>query len=103
MKFECDNKAEANDSKHGVTFENERIMKTMSVEQSVEASKNSEDDVLPEYRFDYSKAKPNRFAVSENQQVIILDADVAKVFANSEQVNSVLRALIATMPKTAAG
>jgi len=23
---------------------------------------NSEDELLPEYRFDYKKAKPNRFA-----------------------------------------
>lgn len=42
-------------------------------------------------------------ASSHQKQVIILDTDVAQVFANSEQVNSVLRALIATMPKTAAG
>ena len=61
------------------------------------------DDMLPEYKFDYSKAKPNRFAerVYKNRRVVILDADISKVFTSTESVNAVLRALIATMPKAA--
>jgi hypothetical protein len=59
------------------------------------------DDLLSEYRFDYRKARPNRFAdrVDPKRLVITLDPDVGKVFTTSESVNSVLRALIEAMPK----
>ena len=34
------------------------------------------DDLLPEYNFDYTKARPNRFAtISENKITVILDPD----------------------------
>ena len=49
-------------------------------------SSNSEDELLPEYHFDYKKAKPNRFANrSEKQQmtVVVLDEDVAPDFLNT--------------------
>ncbi len=65
------------------------------------------DELLPEYRFDYSKARPNRFASrlasSQNTTIttIALDPDVAAVFTTQEAVNTVLRALIQTMPQTA--
>jgi hypothetical protein len=62
--------------------------------------KSSEaDDLRPEYRFDYSKARPNRFAgrIADEQVVVMLDADVAQVFRTPESVNNVLRALIAAM------
>jgi hypothetical protein len=59
-------------------------------------------DLLPEYRFDYRKARPNRFAnrVDQKRLVITLDPDVCKVFTTSESVNGVLRALIEAMPKS---
>ena len=62
----------------------------------------SEDELLPEYHFDYSKARPNRFVslMEEEPMVVLLDPDVARVFKNSETVNTVLRALIETMPAT---
>jgi hypothetical protein len=55
----------------------------------------------PEYDFDYRKARPNRFAqrVYKDHRVVILDPDISKVFPTSESVNTVLRALITTMPK----
>ncbi|NJN22387.1 MAG: hypothetical protein HC812_15880 [Leptolyngbya sp. RL_3_1] len=62
------------------------------------------DDLSPEYRFDYQKAKPNRFAVhspDSAQATVILDADVAKIFTTSEAVNKALRALIAAIPEAA--
>jgi hypothetical protein len=62
--------------------------------------KSSEPEMLGEYRFDYSKARPNRFASVEGARVVVLDPDVAEVFKTPESVNSVLRALIATMPNT---
>ena len=55
-----------------------------------------------EYRFDYSKSKPNRFAerASQGRTVVVLDPDIAEVFDSAESVNNVLRALITTMPRT---
>jgi hypothetical protein len=53
---------------------------------------NSEDELLPEYRFDYEKAKPNRFAVGHKMQkltVVVLDEDVAQFFTTPESVNKV--------------
>jgi hypothetical protein len=60
------------------------------------------DDMQPEYQLDYSKARPNRFAskIHEGGRIVILDPDIAQVFTTPESVNAVLRALIATMPKT---
>ena len=57
---------------------------------------NDADDMLPEYNFDYSKARLNRFAKS---QVVVLEADVAKIFRTSDSVNKILRAVITAMPK----
>ena len=60
------------------------------------------DELLPEYKFDYTQAKPNRFAnkiKSSTQRVVVLDEDVAQVFTTPESVNRVLRALISSMPK----
>jgi hypothetical protein len=53
------------------------------------------DDLLPEYDFDYSKSKPNRFAEKYNrtQITVLLDPDVAKDFPSSEAVNEALRFL----------
>jgi len=52
------------------------------------------------FRFDYSKAKPNRFAsrVDPTRLVVALDPDVAEVFTTPDAVNNILRALIQTMP-----
>ena len=57
-------------------------------------------EMSPEYRFDYKRAKPNRFAEKMKNEpvVVLLDADVAKVFKTTEQVNIALRALISAMP-----
>jgi hypothetical protein len=60
-----------------------------------------EEEMLPEYRFDYRKAKPNRFAVrvKRGSRAVVLEPDVAAVFSTPEAVNSALRALIETMPR----
>ncbi len=60
-----------------------------------------EDELLPEYEFDYSKAKPNRFSAQRAEvalKVVVLDVDVAQVFSTPEAVNHALRSLIAAMP-----
>ena len=53
-----------------------------------------------EYRFDYKKAKPNRFAekMKDSPIIVVLDADVAKMFTSTEEVNKALRAIISAMP-----
>ena len=64
-----------------------------------------EPDLLPEYRFDYRKARPNRFAarLKPGTRAVVLDPDIAAVFPTPESVNAVLRALIETMPPRNAG
>lgn len=60
--------------------------------------------MAPEYRFDYGKAKPNRFAAdvgNSHPVTVTLDPEIAQVFKDSSVVNRVLRALIQTMPRTA--
>jgi len=58
-------------------------------------------DMAPEYRFDYKKAKPNRFAsrMKDAPLVAVIDPDVAKVFTTPQEVNQALRALISAMPE----
>jgi hypothetical protein len=69
---------------------------------STSSDPSRDDDMRAEYHFDYTKARPNRFASPspEGSRVVVLDPDIAKVFTSPESVNAVLRALIATMPKT---
>ena len=47
------------------------------------------------YDFDYSQAKPNRFAtrLAQEQLMVVLDADMAAIFPTSEAVNEALRVL----------
>jgi hypothetical protein len=58
-------------------------------------------EMAPEYRFDYKKAKPNRFAARMKNEplIVMIEPDIAKVFVSSEDVNKALRALISAMPK----
>jgi hypothetical protein len=65
------------------------------------AAPSDPEELLPEYRFDYGKAKPNRFAGEARRREIsvLLDEDVAEVFTTPESVNKALRALIEVVPK----
>jgi hypothetical protein len=61
---------------------------------------DKEEDLRSEYKFDYTKAKPNRFAGRmADRTVVVLDPDVAEVFTTPDSVNEALRALISAMPK----
>ena len=55
-----------------------------------------------EYRFDYSKSQPNRFAskMSGGAVAVVLEPDVAAVFKSSEAVNALLRSVISAMPSS---
>ncbi|MCX7015644.1 MAG: hypothetical protein NTW86_24345 [Candidatus Sumerlaeota bacterium] len=63
----------------------------------------AKDDLRPEYRFDYQKAKPNRFhgRPMKGVLVVLLDEDITKVFRTPEEVKTALRAVISAMPKKA--
>jgi hypothetical protein len=54
-----------------------------------------------EYTFDYSRAKPNRFASQMNRLVVavVLEPDVASVFNSAAKVNAQLRSAIAARPR----
>ncbi len=62
-----------------------------------------DEEMLSEYRFDYSKARPNRFAarINHGSRLVVIEPDVAEVFATPESVNTMLRALIEAMPRQA--
>ena len=74
-------------------------MRKISITKSRRAKS---DDMRSEYNFDYRKARPNRFAgrIDKSHLVVTLDPDISEVFTTPESVNSVLRALITTMPTT---
>ena len=61
------------------------------------SAQTNAEDLLPEYNFDYSKAKPNRFV--QKTINVTLDEDVAKIFTDSESVNKALRAILTVLPK----
>jgi len=66
-----------------------------------ENNPNLDDELLPEYDFDYNRACPNCFATSNNEDAVkvTLASDVAKVFKTSEEVNQALRAILSAIPK----
>ena len=55
-----------------------------------------EDDLRPEYDFDFSKAVRGKYYQQyiESTNVVVLDPDVAAAFQNSEAVNQALRAML---------
>ena len=65
--------------------------------------KMSEDnyEMKDEYRFDYSKSRPNRFAKEYNKmkRSVLLDSDVADYFPTTESVNEALRSIVKNVSK----
>lgn len=60
-------------------------------------TKKNSDDLRPEYNFDYSKAVRGKYykrLIDEGANVVMLEPDVAKVFADSAAVNEALRSLL---------
>jgi hypothetical protein len=59
------------------------------------------DELRREYRLDYAKARPNRFAPVMKSRVVtvVLDEDVASVFRSTVSVNKALRSIILAFPK----
>ena len=76
---------------------NAAIMKKTSIRKKV----RSKEGFLREYRFDYSKAKPNRFAAEMPAETItvVLEPDIAAVFKSAKTVNAALRSVISGAAK----
>ena len=72
----------------------------MKTERTRSRSKVGRAEMRREYRFDYTKARPNRFAgrFQSGAVAVVLDPDVASVFGSSSRVNRLLRSVIAAMP-----
>lgn len=64
------------------------------------SERSDKDELARSYRFDDSKAKPNRFAgmLPNDAVVVALDPDVARVYRTSRQVNAALRATLPPRP-----
>ena len=62
----------------------------------------TQGEMRPEYRFDYRKSRPNRFAplMKGKTVAVVLDPDVASVFQSSESVNTLLRSVISALPES---
>jgi hypothetical protein len=57
----------------------------------------AEDELRPEYDFDYSKAVRGKYfkkLMKEGSNIVILDPDVAEAFHDSASVNEALRSLL---------
>ena len=55
------------------------------------------DEMRAEYEIDYSKAERGKYfrrMLKEGSNIVVLEADVARVFPDSASVNEALRALI---------
>jgi hypothetical protein len=73
----------------------------MKKTRAAKAGKSLSQAMRKEYMFDYSKARPNRFAsrmTATSPMVVLVDADLAEVFDTPESVNRALRALISAVP-----
>lgn len=66
------------------------------MKKTSKSREKSSEDMQAEYEFDYTTAKPNRFAgrIARDRVVVLLDPEVSKVFTDSESVNEALRGLI---------
>ncbi len=58
-----------------------------------------QEELPSEYRFDYRKSKPNRFAskMSEDAIAVVLEPDIAAIFKSSKTVNALLRSIVSAM------
>jgi uncharacterized DUF497 family protein len=79
-----------------------QIRNAQTMKKTPVSRKTKRGGMRAEYRFDYQKAKPNRFAskMAGGAVAIILEPDVAAVFKSSESVNALLRSVISALPES---
>jgi len=73
----------------------------MKKKQASDSAEKEVDELQPEYRFDYRKARSNRFAseIAEGSMVVVLEPEIARVFQTEEAVKAILRAIAEAMPR----
>lgn len=83
----------------GLRGQNEEIMRTTSNRRP---RPKAAGEMRAEYKFNYAKARPNRFAarMKGSTVAVVLDPDVASVFQSSKAVNSLLRSVISALPQS---
>lgn len=71
------------------------------MKKTLTSKRRKVQEMASEYKLDYRKAKPNRFAarMKDEPLIVMIEPDIAKVFTSAEQVNKALRALISAMPE----
>ena len=71
-----------------------------AADERAKVLKAMQGEMRREYRFDYRKSRPNRFApLMKNKTVaVVLDSDGASI-QSPESVNSLLRSVITALPK----
>lgn len=60
-----------------------------------------EDELLPEYDIDYTKAVKNPY-FTESKMFVELDEEVVSAFASVEDINNVLKTILKAIPKNSA-
>ncbi len=72
------------------------------MKKAPDVATRSAPELKEEYRFDYSQARPNRFAArfGAGSVAVVLEPDVARVFQTSESVNTLLRSVLQAVPRT---
>ena len=71
----------------------------MKATKKVTHKQAQKDELAAHYDFDYSKAKPNRFAgLPKDQMVVLLDKELSNIFRSPEEVTNALRSLIRAFP-----
>ena len=85
---------------HKVDSELRVFEKTMKRTRTVGRAKLAPEKMRREYRFDYSKGRPNRFAkqMASASPLVVVDSDVADVFSTAVSINRALSALISAVP-----
>lgn len=58
-----------------------------------------EDDLLPEYNFDYSKAVQNPF-FKKNRVFIEIDENILETFQNQNNINAILNSIALSIDKS---
>ena len=68
----------------------------MKKDESPKRPRKTKGEMRAEYRFDYGRARSNRFAdrMKNSAVAVIVDPDVAAVFGSSKVVNAFLRSVI---------
>ena len=69
----------------------------------MKAKQNKDEDLRPEYDFDYSRAVRGKYykgLIEEGSNVVILEPDIAEAFRDSGAVNQALRSLLTITSST---